>query len=109
MSRSFSIAVFVLTAGFFGMFFLFPIWTTVQSAFVGPDGQFDFGSVAAVFQNPVYLEGLVNSFRMGLFSTLLSLAIALPLALMASRFRFPGKERFTSLPSGTYLEKWMNP
>ena len=97
MSRSFSIAIFALTSAFFGMFFLFPIWTTVQSAFVGPDGEFTAGYVLAVFQNPIYLEGLANSFRMGLFSTLLCLAIALPLALIANRFRFPGKEVLTSV------------
>lgn len=97
MSRPLSIAIFWLTAAFFGMFFLFPIWTTVKEAFAGPDGGFTARYVLAVFENPIYLEGLYNSFKMGLFSTVLSLAIALPLALIANRFRFPGKGALTSL------------
>ncbi|MCB1234441.1 MAG: iron ABC transporter permease, partial [Verrucomicrobiae bacterium] len=96
MSRSFSIAIFALTGVFFGLFFLFPIWSTVQAAFQGPDGRFTLDFVGAVFENPVYLEGLLNSLKMGLLSTALSLGIALPLALMANRYRFPGKEFLTS-------------
>ena len=96
MSRHFAKLIFAATALFFALFFLYPIWNTVKSAFVDPEGDFTLGFVLAVFKNPVYLEGLVNSFKMGLFSTLLSLAIALPLALMANRHRFPGKEVLTS-------------
>jgi len=91
------IVIFAATALFFLFFFLYPIWNTVKSAFVDPDGNFTLGFVLAIFKNPIYLEGLVNSFKMGLFSTLLSLLIALPLALMANRYRFPGKEVLTSL------------
>lgn len=79
------------------MFFLYPIWNTVREAFVDADGDFTLGYVGAVFQNPIYLEGLVNAFKMGLFSTILSLLIALPLALIANRYRFPGKDVLTSL------------
>jgi len=96
VSRPLSIAIFALTAAFFGVFFILPIGVTVKSAFV-LDGEFTFSYVLAVFQNPIYLEGLVNSFKMGLFSTLLSLAIALPLALIANHYRFPGKEILSSL------------
>ena len=97
MSRSFPKLIFALTALFFAVFFLFPIWNTVQEAFFDPDGGFTFAFVGAVFQNPIYLEGLLNAFKMGLFSTLASLLLALPLALVANRYRFPGKEVLTSL------------
>lgn len=97
MSRHTAKFIFAATVLFFAAFFLFPIWKTVQSAFVGPDGRFTLDFVAAVFRNPIYLEGLVNAFKMGLFSTLASLLIALPLALLANRYRFPGKEALTSL------------
>ena len=97
MSRPAPIAIFVLTAAFFLVFFLIPIGNTVSEAFVDADGKFTLGYVGAVFQNPIYLEGLLNAFKMGLFSTLLSLLIALPLALIANRYRFPGKDVLTSL------------
>ncbi|MCB1062012.1 MAG: iron ABC transporter permease [Verrucomicrobiae bacterium] len=82
---------------FFAVFFLYPIWNTVQEAFFDPDGEFTLSFVGAIFRNPIYLEGLINAFKMGLFSTIASLVIALPLALVANRYRFPGKDVLTSL------------
>lgn len=97
MSRSVSRLIYLVTVLFFAVFFLFPIWNTVKEAFFDADGNFTLGFVGAIFQNPIYLEGLVNAFKMGLFSTLASLLIALPLALIANKYRFPGKEILTSL------------
>lgn len=97
MSRFNASLIFAATIAFFAAFFLLPIWDTVKSAFFGPDGRFTLDFVAAVFKNPIYLEGLINSFKMGLLSTLASLLIALPLALVSNRYRFPGREALTSL------------
>lgn len=97
MSRKFSYAIFAATSLFFLLFFLFPIWTTVREAFQTSDGDFTIAYILEVFRNPIYLEGLVNSLKMGVFSTLLSIAIALPLALLANNYRFPGKEILNSL------------
>ncbi|NNE90499.1 MAG: iron ABC transporter permease [Verrucomicrobiales bacterium] len=82
---------------FFGLFFLFPIFNTVKEAFQAEDGGFTLGYVAEVFKNPIYREGLVNSLKMGVFSTLLCIVIALPLALMANTYRFPGKDILNSM------------
>lgn len=97
MTRSFAILVFLATGIFFGLFFLYPIWHTVRAAFEGPEGGFTLAYVAETFRNPHYVEGLVNSLKMGFFSTLLAVLIALPLALMANTYRFPGKEALHSL------------
>ena len=97
MSRKFSIAIFAITAAFFAVFFLFPIWKTVQEAFRGADGGFTLAYVGEVFKNPIYLEGLINSLKMGVFSTLGCIIIALPLALMANTYRFPGKDVLNSM------------
>jgi len=97
MTRPLAIVIYAATALFFACFFAYPIWHTVQEAFVGPDGGFTFAYVAELFRNPIYVEGLVNSFYMGLFTTLLALLIALPLALLANAWRFPGKELLNSL------------
>ncbi len=77
-------------------FFLFPIFTTVKEAFIGPDGRFTTAYLGEIADNPVYREGLWNSFRMAFWSTLLSLLLAMPLALLATRFEFPGKLILTS-------------
>ncbi len=97
MSRSFSLIIFAFTTLFFFCFFLLPIWISAQQAFMTTDGDFTIAYVAEVFKNPIYLEGLMNSLRMAIFSTVFSIIIALPLALLANTYRFPGKSLLNSL------------
>jgi iron(III) transport system permease protein len=97
MSRGFSILIFAITSLFFAVFFIWPITMTVQNAFVGVDGRFTFDYVAEIFRNPVYLEGLSNSFWLAVASTVLTLLIAAPLAIISDRFDFPGKALFGGL------------
>ena len=91
MSRPLSLAVFALTSLFFFFFFLWPIAETLRGAFVTGSGQVTLDYIFEVFRNPIYLEGLWNSFLMGVFSTFLAMLIALPLAFMSDRYLFPGK------------------
>ena len=91
MSRPLALAVYAITAIFFFFFFLWPIGETLRGAFFTPTGEFTLAFILEVFRNPVYLEGLWNSLLMGVFSTLLALLIALPLAFLSDRFLFPGK------------------
>lgn len=91
MSNQLARSIFALTAAFFTLFFLWPIAETVRGAFVGANGRFTLDYAGEVFRNPVYLEGLWNSFRIGVFATLLAALIALPLAWVANRFVFPCK------------------
>jgi len=72
MSRRFAIFIYAATAAFFGLFFLYPIWHTVSEAFVSSEGKFTFSYIGEVFRNPIYTEGLLNSLKMGFFSTVLS-------------------------------------
>ncbi len=92
-----SLAVYALTAVFFLLFFALPIWETLGGAFRQPGGGFTLAYLVEVFRNPIYLEGLGNSVLMAVFSTLLTLAIALPLAFLTDRFLFPGKGLFSAL------------
>lgn len=97
MSRPLAIAIYALTAAFFACFFVYPIWHTVREAFVTAEGGFTFAYVAELFRNPIYVEGLANAFRMGLFSTILAILIALPLALVNHAWKFPGRELLNAL------------
>ncbi|MDF1823813.1 MAG: iron ABC transporter permease [Verrucomicrobiales bacterium] len=97
MNRKLAVTIYAGTAIFFALFFVYPIWHTVKEAFVTTDGKLTFAYIGEIFQNPVYVEGLVNSFYMGLFTTILSLLIALPLALLANTWNFKGKEILNSL------------
>jgi len=89
--------VFALTALFFFFFFLLPIWETLGGAFRQPGGGFTLDYFIEVFRNPIYLEGLWNSVQMAVYSTILTSAIALPLALLSDRYLFPGKSLFSAL------------
>ena len=89
--------VFAFTAIFMGLFFLWPIGVTLREAFVRPDKWFTLEFVGEIFRNPVYMEGLWNSLKMAVGSTIGALLIALPLAVVASRYDFRGKAVLTSL------------
>ncbi len=97
MNRTLAISVYGITVLFFTLFFAYPIWHTVKEAFVTPEGSLTLSYINELFKNPIYVEGLINSFYMGLFTTLLCLFIALPLALMANYWDFRGKELLNSL------------
>jgi len=97
MSKPLSIFVFALTAVFFFFFFAWPIGETLRGAFVNPDGSITIAYLLEVFRNPIYLEGLWNSLLMAIFSTVLSILIALPLAFISDRFLFPGKGLLNAL------------
>ena len=89
-----------LFAAIFAVLFVFLLWPialTVQGGFVGPDGSFTFRYLASVFQDPLKLEGLVNALVIAVFTTLLCIVISLPLAVLATRYRFRGKTLLTSL------------
>ena len=96
MSKTFAWIVYLLTAAFFGAFFLWPIGTTVAGAFLDADGKWTFDFVAEVFRNRVYLEGLRNAFLLAVASTALTFLLALPLALLADRCEFPAKKFLTA-------------
>jgi iron(III) transport system permease protein len=97
MSRNFSIAVFAVTLLFFACFLLLPVTETLHGAFFDQDGKFTLAYITEVFRNPIYLEGLRNSFILAVSVTILSMLIALPLAWIADRFLFPGKTLFSAL------------
>jgi len=97
MSKKFSIFVYAITLLFFACFFLLPVAETLRGAFFDQDGAFTVAYIAEVFRNPIYLEGLRNSFVLALSVTVLTMLIALPLAWIADRFLYPGKTLFSAL------------
>jgi iron(III) transport system permease protein len=97
MSKKFSIVVYAVTLLFFACFFLLPVTETLRGAFFDQDGRFTLAYITEVFRNPIYLEGLRNSFIVAVSVTILAMLIALPLAWIADRFLFPGKTLFSAL------------
>jgi len=97
MSRPLAIFVYILTGAFSLLFFLFPIGHTVREAFLDADGGFTFTYLNHVLGNPLYVEGLINALLLAVASTLLAFLLALPLAVLSDRYRFPFKGVMTSL------------
>lgn len=82
------------------VFLLYPIFLTLRGAFfadpVNREG-FTLRNVGLVFQDPILLEGLLNSVTVALTTTVLSIVIALPLAVLGAKYRFPLKGVFGAL------------
>src|SRR5438105_2375599 len=97
MSKTFATVIYALTVAFFAAFFLWPIAQTLGGAFFDADGKLTFAFIAEVFRNQIYIEGLRNAFLLAIASTLLTAAIALPLAFVADRFDFAGKKFLSAL------------
>jgi len=95
MNRRTAIFISAITSLLLAVFFLFPAWMVLQQAFEGhrTDGSafFTLEFLGMVLRNPIYQEGLSNALLLGVASTLASLIIAMPLALVGQRFEFPGK------------------
>ena len=97
MSKSFARVVFVVTAAFFAVFFLWPVLQILKGGFLDADGHLTFAFLAALLANPLYLAGLKNSFLLAVTTTALALLVALPLAFVFDRYRYPGKGLLASL------------
>ena len=92
MTKQFAVGTFAVMVAFFACFFIWPIFQILQGGFFDQDGNFTLAFFIEVFQNPIYLEGLLNAFLLAILSTALSLLLALPLAFVFDRFAFPGKK-----------------
>ena len=85
---------------FLALFLVWPIALTVLGGFQTQiDGRtaWTLRFVLDVFVDPVMRDGLINSLLIACCVTALSLAVALPLALLSTRFDFRGKTIFSSL------------
>ena len=97
MSRTAALAVFCAVLAFFAFFFVLPIWETVKVAFISEKGGFTLQYVWNVFASPGLREGFVNSLIMALGATAGCLLLSMPLALLYSKFEFPGRTVLNSL------------
>ncbi len=85
----------VILVMFFALFFFLPIFRVMKGGFSDNAGNFTMFYVLEVFHNPVYMQGLVNSFLIAVCTTILSTLIAMPLAWLSDRYDFRGKKLLT--------------
>ncbi|MEI7901638.1 MAG: hypothetical protein WCK89_15405, partial [bacterium] len=88
--------LFGVLACVFGLVLVWPIVTVLSGGFY-VNGQLTARYLIGVFKNPIYAEGLFNSFRIALGATALATALALPLAWLAHSFSFRGQRLCTAL------------
>ncbi len=90
------------------LFLLWPIALTVGGAFGPWQGaglgdklasffRYFTGEGIGVLRDPLYLKGLTNSLSIAVCTTLVCLIMTVPLAMLATRFDFPGKAILSSL------------
>ena len=95
MRRSSARFVFALTAAVLGVVLLWPLARVIAGGFY--DDGFTLRYLRAVFQNPVYAEGLANSALLAVGTTALAALVAVPLAWLSHRYQFAGKGLLTGL------------
>jgi len=91
MKRSLSSWLLLLaTTLFLGAFLVYPMLRVLVRAVV-VDGTPTATFVLALFANAGLRQGMLNSIMIGVYATLLSMVIALPLAWIFARYRFPAR------------------
>jgi iron(III) transport system permease protein len=93
MRRTTAWAVVIVVATVFAVAFVWPLAWVIRGGFV-EDGRFTLRFLTGVFENPIYVEGLINSLWIAIGTTVLVTLISLPLAWLANRFDFAGKPLF---------------
>lgn len=97
MKRSW--AAQALTLAFIGLLaatLLAPIAIIVQRGFV-EEGKFSLGWFKIVFEDRLYMLGLMNTIKVAGWTTLFCLLISIPLAVLAENFAFAGKRWWLAL------------
>ncbi len=89
--RKVLVGVVGLIAALLALFFLWPLAESVRGAFTDPSGRPTFAYVAAVFRNPIYLEGFRNSLAIALCATVIADVVGVGIALLLDRCEFPGR------------------
>src|SRR5690349_9450983 len=97
MRRGNAYLIFALTLATFAVLFLYPLGMVIKGGFFDENGHPTARYVAGVFQNPIYAQGLLNSLGIALGTTALVTLIALPLAVLATRYEFRGKKLLSAL------------
>ncbi len=98
MQRKFFQPLFLLLVIlFFGLFFFLPVGQVLRGGLQDSDGNFTLFYFCEVFRNPLYRAGLLNSLYIAFCTTVLSAALALPLAWLAEHYDFSGKRLLTGL------------
>ncbi|MCC6240442.1 MAG: iron ABC transporter permease [Phycisphaerales bacterium] len=87
---------------FFAVFLIWPIAQVVAGGFMRsqPDAagsRFTLSYFQLIFQDPVLVRGLINAALIAILTTLATLALAVPLAVLSVRYEFHGRALLAGL------------
>lgn len=88
--------LFCCLTALFGVLLLWPVARVVGGGFY-VDGKFTAEYLIGVFKNPIYAEGLWNSFKLAVGSTTLAVLFSVPLAWLSHTYSFRGQKFFSAL------------
>jgi iron(III) transport system permease protein len=77
-------------------FLVIPVAIIMAKAFVGKDG-ITLEYFSLLFSNDIQMEAVWNSIFLGIATTVVATFLSLPLAIINTRFEFPGKSLLTGL------------
>ncbi|MDR7544107.1 MAG: iron ABC transporter permease [Armatimonadota bacterium] len=90
-------ALMAALLGILVVFVVLPIGAVLKVALTDADGRVTLAHLSRFFENPLYIESLVNSLLAGLGTVALGSILALPLAFVIARYDFPGRMLLVTL------------
>lgn len=90
-------ALAVAPVAFLGVFFVYPLVAVMAQSLTDPAGGLDVSGFVKIVTSAYYRETLWFTTWQAALSTLLTVAAALPAAVVFVRFRFPGKSLLMAL------------
>lgn len=95
--RAVGLTTVAATLALLFFFLILPVGLILLKAFRGASGGFTLEYFRLLFVNELQTTAIINSLGIGLAAMLLCTVLALPLALVNTRFEFPGKSLLTGL------------
>jgi iron(III) transport system permease protein len=87
----------ILLGGTLAVALLWPLWLTVRGAFLAQDDSWTLHHLHAAIADPVARQGILNALSIASCVTIGTLLLALPLALVSTRFSFRGRALLSGL------------
>ena len=91
-----AIILFGVLLAVLAVLLVWPVWHVIRGGIL-VEGRFTTVYLLGVFRNPIYAEGLLNSLRIAIGTTTLTLLLAVPLAWLSHRYTFAGRNVLTGL------------
>ncbi len=82
---------------FFAVFLIWPILQIVYTGFADKQGHFTTEYLRLIFTDPTLVAGLRNATILSICVTTLTALIALPLAILTTKYEFPGRKLLSGL------------